>query len=148
MKKFKCLLLSVLALSLVLVFASCGSSAERVTLTTDNAESYFDVDYGIDIAQKTEENTFITEGQFFVSAAAKKTEYNLDGVELTFQVTYKVETSSAEPVTKTKQVTLKIGDIVGNDMEVFVEKYSDTEEYPEITIVAVKISAVKGNVKV
>lgn len=145
MKKIRFLVLAVLTVALTFAFASCGST-DWVTLTTDNAENYFDIDYGVDIVEKTEDDTFITEGQFFVSAA-EKTSYNLDDVQLTVQVIYKVETSSDKSVTKTKQLALDIGDMTGNDMEMFFEKYSDAEEYPEIEIESVKISAVTGRVK-
>ncbi len=146
MKKFKHLILSALVLCLAFAFASCGGSVEWTALTTDNAESYFDIDYGVDIVKKTEEDSFVTEGQFYVNAAEKKTEYNLKNAELTVQVTYDVKTSISS-LTKTKQITLSVSDLAGNDMEMFFDTYKDSSEYPEISIKSVEISAIKGSVK-
>lgn len=146
MKKFKHLILPALVLCLAFAFASCGGSAEWTALTTDNAESYFDIDYGVDIVKKTEEDSFVTEGQFYVSVAEKKTEYNLKNAELMVQVTYDVKTSISS-LTKTKQITLSVSELTGNDMEMFFDTYKDSSEYPEISIKSVEISAIKGSVK-
>lgn len=144
MKNIKRLILAVLVLCLTVSFASCGG--EMITLTADNVESYLDVDYGVDVVEKTEDGKFVTEGQFFVSAAAKKSEYDLKNVELTVQVTYNVKTSSSDS-TKTKQIIVSVGDIIGNDMEMFFESYSDASEYPEITIKSVTVSSASGSIK-
>lgn len=146
MKKFKYLILSAVVFSLAFVFASCGGSGAWTALTTDNAEDYFDLDYGVDIVEKKEEDSFVAEGQFYVSASEKKTEYNLKNAELTVQVTYDVKTSVSS-LTKTKQLTLSVSDLTGNDMEMFSDTYKDSSEYPEISIKSVEISAIKGSVK-
>lgn len=145
MKKVKELFLSALAVCLVLALAACGS-AEWTSITTDNVENYFDIDYGVDVVEKSEDGNFITEGQFFVSAAVKKSEYDLKDAELTMQVTYDVKTSSSTS-TKTKQLIVSVDSITGNSMEMFFESYSDASEYPEITVKAVTVSAVNGSVK-
>ncbi len=149
MKNIKKIICIVLSLAFVAVLSSCG--AKGAELTTENVKTYFDIDYGVDVAEKIDDSTgekvYISEGQFYVSAAEKKSEYNLKDVELTFQVTYILYEGTDREITKTRQIALEIGDVLGNDMEMFFDTCTSTEGYQKVSVKSAEVTAVKGSVK-
>lgn len=148
MKNLKRIICIALVFAFVAVLSSCGAKGEA--LTTENVEKFFDIDYGVDVSEKTDDSTggkvYISEGQFYVSAAVKEEEYNLKNVELTMQVTYILYEGTDKEVTKTKQVFLTIGDIIGNDMEMFFDTCTSTEGYQKISVKSAEVTAVTGSI--
>lgn len=149
-KNLKKIICVVLSLAFAVALSSCGAKSSE--LTTENVKTYFDIDYGVDVAEKIDDSTgekvYISEGQFFVSVAEKKSEYSLKDVELTFQVTYILYEGTDKEITKTKQIALEISDVLGNDMEMFFDTCTSTEGYQKISVKSAEVTAVKGSVKV
>ncbi len=148
MKLFRQILCALIAVSFVFALTACGETG--ATLTTENLENYFDIDYGVDVVEKTdekpEEKVYITEGQFYVSAAKKNSSHKLRDVVITFQVTYILYEGTDREVTKTKQIEVEVNDLLGNNMEMFTDVCTSTEGYEKISIKSVTPSQVKGSI--
>lgn len=148
MKALRRVLSVLMMFSLVFTLAACGEAG--ATLTTENLENYFDIDYGVDVVEKTddssEEKVYISEGQFYVSVAEKNTSHKLRDVMITFQVTYILYEGTHKEITKTKQIDVEVNDLLGNNMEMFTDVCTSTERYEKISIKAVVPTQVQGSI--
>ena len=144
-RKTLCVFFSVL---FIFALSSCGEVG--ATLTPENVENYFDIDYGVDVVKSTDgessEKVYTTEGQFYVSAAKKNSSHKLRDVEITFQVTYILYEGTDNEVTKTKQVAMEISNLTGNNMEMFKDTCTSSDGYAKISVKSVIVSRITGSI--